>query len=153
MDERIAEPLMAMLEAAERRTGAVHLPSGYRTQEKQQSLYDEKIQEYHRAQGIRRKRPCGRRKDGWPCPARAEHQLGIAVDINGAVEVYPCCKRTATNMVLFSAIPGRRRLDRHSGRSVALPLCGRGGPAQIYERGLCLEEYLETLVTRPPRFA
>ena len=45
VDECIYEPLMAMLEAAEREGLGPFVASGYRTQEKQQSLYDEKIQE------------------------------------------------------------------------------------------------------------
>ncbi len=48
VDERIYEPLMEMLEAAKEGNWD-QLPmvvSGYRTQEKQQQLYDEKIAEY-----------------------------------------------------------------------------------------------------------
>ena len=46
VDQRIYEPLMEMLDAAAAEDLGPIVVSGFRTQEKQQSLYDEKIQKY-----------------------------------------------------------------------------------------------------------
>ena len=80
LDERAAEPLRKMLEAC-LADGVMSVPiSGYRTQEYQQGLYDNKIARL--------------REDGWPeelleeeaaksvaVPGTSEHQLGLAMDI------------------------------------------------------------------------
>lgn len=109
VDERIYEPLMAMLEAAEREGLGPFVASGYRTQEKQQSLYDEKIQEY-RAQGYSAEEAVRQAQRWVAVPARAN--INWALPWTSTARCGKCihgCKRTATNMVLFSAIPGRRR--------------------------------------------
>lgn len=80
MDERAAGPLTKMLEAC-LAAGYMSVPiSGYRTQEYQQELYDNKVERLLR--------------DGWPedrveeeaaksvaVPGTSEHQLGLAMDI------------------------------------------------------------------------
>ena len=80
MDERAAGPLTKMLQAC-LADGYMSVPiSGYRTQEYQQELYDNKVERLLR--------------DGWPedrvyeeaaksvaVPGTSEHQLGLAMDI------------------------------------------------------------------------
>src|SRR5699024_8839704 len=83
VDKRIYEPLMEMLEAAKEGNWN-QLPvvvSGYRTQEKQQELYDEKIAEY-RKQGYSKDEAVKQAEQWVAVPGCSEHQLGIAVDIN-----------------------------------------------------------------------
>lgn len=85
MDERIYEPLMEMLEAA-KEDNWDQLPmvvSGYRTSEKQKSLYNDKIREYQK-QGYSVEEAAEMAKEWVAAPGYSEHQLGFAVDINGA---------------------------------------------------------------------
>ena len=48
VDERIYDPLMEMLDAAEAEDLGPIVVSGFRTEEKQQSLYEDKIREYRK---------------------------------------------------------------------------------------------------------
>ncbi len=146
VDERIYEPLMAMLEAAEREGLGPFVASGYRTQEKQQSLYDEKIQEY-RAQGYSAEEAVRQAQRWVAVPGTSEHQLGIAVDINGAVwEVYPWLQANSYKYGFIFRYPGEKTSLTGTAEEVwHYRYVGVEAAAQIYERGLCLEEYLETL--------
>ena len=146
VDERIYEPLMAMLEAAEREGLGPFVASGYRTQEKQQSLYDEKIQEY-RAQGYSAEEAVRQAQRWVAVPGTSEHQLGIAVDINGAVwEVYPWLQANSYKYAFIFRYPGEKTSLTGTAEEVwHYRYVGVEAAAQIYERGLCLEEYLETL--------
>ena len=120
--------------------------SGYRTQEKQQSLYDEKIQEY-RAQGYSAEEAVRQAQRWVAVPGTSEHQLGIAVDINGAVwEVYPWLQANSYKYGFIFRYPGEKTSLTGTAEEVwHYRYVGVEAAAQIYERGLCLEEYLETL--------
>ena len=146
VDERIYEPLMAMLEAAEREGLGPFVASGYRTQEKQQSLYDEKIQEY-RAQGYPAEEAVRQAQKWVAVPGTSEHQLGIAVDINGAVwEVYTWLQENSYKYGFIFRYPGEKTDLTGTAEEVwHYRYVGVEAATQIYERGLCLEEYLETL--------
>lgn len=84
VDERIYDPLMEMLDAAEAEDLGPIVVSGFRTEEKQQSLYDDKIREY-RQQGYSQEEAVELAEQWVARPGTSEHQLGLAVDINGAV--------------------------------------------------------------------
>ena len=146
VDERIYEPLMEMLEAA-REANWDQLPmvvSGYRTQEKQQELYDEKIAEF-------RKKGCSeeeavRQAEQWVAkPGCSEHQLGFAVDINGATyDLYLWLQENSYKYGFIFRYPGSKTDLTGTAEEVwHYRYVGREAAAQIYEQGLCLEEYLE----------
>lgn len=144
VDERIYAPLMEMLEAAREGNGG-KLPlvvSGYRTPEKQQELYDEKIMEY--------------KKEGYPdneakelaeqwvaVPGYSEHQLGFAVDINGETyDVYLWLQENSYKYGFIFRYPG----DKTQFTGVAEEVwhyryVGVEAATEMYEQGLCLEEY------------
>ncbi len=85
VDERIYEPLMELLEAA-KESNWDQMPlvvSGYRTQEVQQQFYDDKIADYRR-QGYSKEDAKEMAEQWVAVPGHSEHQLGFAVDINGA---------------------------------------------------------------------
>ena len=76
---------MEMLEAA-KEGNLDQLPmvvSGYRTQKKQQQLYDDKVAGY-RQEGNSQSEAEELAKQGVSVPGYSEHQIGLAVDINGA---------------------------------------------------------------------
>lgn len=83
--------------------------SGYRTQQKQQSLYDEKIAKF-KAEGYSDSETVEQAKQWVAVPGYSEHQLGFAVDINGATYTSTYgCRKTAINMDLFSDTPVIKR--------------------------------------------
>ena len=77
---------MELLEAA-REGNQGHLPevvSGYRTWEKQQSLYDAKVEKY-RGQGYSEEEARALAEEWAAPPGYSEHQAGLAVDLSGVV--------------------------------------------------------------------
>ena len=74
VDERIYEPLMEMLNDAED-LGPI-VVSGYRTPEKQQSLYDDKIKKYKK-QGYSESEAIILAGQWVAEPGTSEHQLGL----------------------------------------------------------------------------
>ncbi len=80
MDERAAGALAKML-AACRKTGVVPVPiSGYRTQEYQQGLFDNKLQRVI-AEGYTGDAAAKRAAESVALPGTSEHQLGLSMDI------------------------------------------------------------------------
>ena len=110
VDERIYEPLMEMLNAA-REGNWGELPmvvSGYRTQEKQQSLYDEKIAKFKK-EGYSDSEAVKQAEQWVAVPGHSEHQLGFAVDINGATyDVYLWLQENSYKYGFIFRYPGSK---------------------------------------------
>lgn len=148
VDERIYEPLMEMLEAA-REGNQDQLPivvSGYRTQEKQQRLYDDKIAKY-RGQGYSESEAKEMAEQWVAVPGYSEHQLGFAVDINGATyDVYLWLQENSYKYGFIFRYPGNKTEITGTAEEVwHYRYVGVEAAAEIYEQGICLEEYLENL--------
>lgn len=146
VDKRIYEPLMEMLEAAKEGNWN-QLPvivSGYRTQEKQQELYDEKIAEY-RKQGYSKDEAVKQAEQWVAVPGCSEHQLGIAVDINGATyDLYFWLQENSYKYGFIFRYPGGRTNITGTAEEVwHYRYVGVEAATEIYKQGLCLEEYLE----------
>lgn len=145
VDERIYKPLMEMLEAA-KEDNWNQLPkvvSGYRTQEKQQELYDEKIAEY-KQQGYSENEAIGQAEKWVVVPGCSEHQLGIAVDINGATyDLYFWLQENSYKYGFIFRYPGNKTDITGTSEEVwHYRYVGVEAATEIYEQGLCLEEYL-----------
>lgn len=148
VDERIYEPLMEMLEAA-REGNWGELPmvvSGYRTQEKQQSLYEEKIAEY-KEEGYSDSEAVKQAEQWVAVPGYSEHQLGFAVDINGATyDVYLWLQENSYKYGFILRYPGSKTDITGTAEEVwHYRYVGKEAAKEIYERGICLEEYLGDL--------
>lgn len=148
VDERIYEPLMEMLEAA-REGNLGQLPmvvSGYRTQKKQQQLYDDKIAKYRR-QGYSKEEARKLAEQLVAVPGYSEHQLGFAVDINGATyDVYLWLQENSYKYGFIFRYPGSKTEITGTAEEVwHYRYVGPEAAAEIYEQGLCLEEYLEAV--------
>lgn len=146
VDERIYEPLMEMLEAAKEGNWD-QLPmvvSGYRTQEKQQQLYDEKIAEYKR-QGYSDTEAVEQAEQWVAVPGCSEHQLGIAVDINGATyDLYFWLQENSYKYGFIFRYPaGKTDITGTAEEVWHYRYVGVEAATEMYEQGLCLEEYLE----------
>ncbi len=148
VDERIYGPLMEMLEAA-KEDNWDQLPlvvSGYRTQEKQQRLYDDKIAKY-RGQGYSESEAKEMAEQWVAVPGYSEHQLGFAVDINGATyDVYLWLQENSYKYGFIFRYPGNKTEITGTAEEVwHYRYVGVEAAAEIYEQGICLEEYLENL--------
>lgn len=148
VDERIYEPLMEMLNAA-REGNWGELPmvvSGYRTQEKQQSLYDEKIAKLKK-EGYSDSEAVKQAEQWVAVPGHSEHQLGFAVDINGATyDVYLWLQENSYKYGFIFRYPGSKTDITGTAEEVwHYRYVGKEAAKEIYERGICLEEYLGDL--------
>lgn len=145
VDERIYDPLMEMLEAAKEGNWD-QLPmvvSGYRTQETQQQFFDDKVAEY-RKEGNSQSEAEELAKQWVSLPGYSEHQIGLAVDINGATyDLYFWLQENSYKYGFIFRYPG----DKTDSTGVAEEVwhyryVGVEAATEMYEKGLCLEEYL-----------
>ena len=146
VDERIYEPLMEMLEAA-KADNLSQLPlvvSGYRTQEKQKQLYDERVAEYEQ-QGYSEEEAIEQAGQWVAVPGYSEHQLGIAVDLNGATyDLYFWLQENSYQYGFIFRYPGDKTDITGTAEEVwHYRYVGVDAATEMYEQGLCLEEYLE----------
>lgn len=144
VDERIYEPLMELLADADD-LGPV-VVSGYRTPEKQQDLYNKKIKEYQK-QGYSESEAVELALQWVAEPGTSEHQLGLAVDINGATyDIYLWLQENSYKYGFIFRYPGNKSHITNVAEEVwHYRYVGKEAAAEIYERGICLEEYLESL--------
>lgn len=148
VDARIYEPLTEMLEDA-REANWNQLPmvvSGYRTTEKQQQLYEEKTDTY-RQQGYSDAEAEAMAKKWVAMPGYSEHQLGLAVDINGATyDLYLWLQENSYKYGFIFRYPGHKTEITGVAEEVwHYRYVGAEAAAEIYEQGICLEEYLERM--------
>ncbi|MDE6881784.1 MAG: M15 family metallopeptidase [Lachnospiraceae bacterium] len=143
VDARIYKPLMEMLEDAEG-LGAV-VVSGYRTPEKQQSLYDDKIKEYKK-QGYPENEAIELAQQWVAKPGTSEHQLGLAVDINGDnYDIYLWLQENSYKYGFIFRYPGNKTHITNVAEEVwHYRYVGKEAATEIHERGICLEEYLDS---------
>lgn len=145
VDARILEPLTELLEAA--REGnwdqAPLVVSGYRTQEKQRRLYDEKTAKYQDL-GYSEEEAQALAKEWVAAPGYSEHQAGLAVDLNGATyDVYFWLQENSWKYGFIFRYPGdKTQLTGVAEEVWHYRYVGREAAEEIHERGLCLEEYL-----------
>jgi len=118
----------------------------YEPLEKQRELYEQRCAEFLR-QGCSESEAKVLTEEWVSVPGTSEHQLGIAVDISGAVyAIYPWLQENACRYGFIqrypadkTAITGIAAEERH------YRYVGIDAATEMYERGLCLEEYVEQL--------
>lgn len=148
IDKRIYEPLMKMLEdAKEENWGELPMVvSGYRTYEKQQELYDDKIKDY-KNKGYSEEKAKEEAEKWVAVPGYSEHQLGFAVDINGATyDLYFWLQENSYKYGFIFRYPGNKTDITGTAEEVwHYRYVGEEAAKEIYEKGICLEEYLESI--------
>ena len=142
VDERIYKPLMEMLHAAKEGNWG-ELPtvvSGYRMRETQQSLYDEKIAKFKK-EGYSDSEAVKQAQQWVAVPGYSEHQLGFAVDINGATyDVYLWLQENSYKYGFIFRYPGGKTDITGTVEEVwHYRYVGKEAAKEIYERGVCLE--------------
>ena len=151
VDSRIYPELQEMFNDARAQGYGLFVREGYRTQEEQQQLMDEKIEAYEN-EG-KSKSEAKKLAEQWVAiPGTSEHQLGIAVDINADTtksssddvynwlaenaHTYGFIKRYPSNKTDITGVINEPWHYRYVGKEAA---------SEIYSQGICLEEYIDTL--------
>lgn len=146
VDYRIYEPLREMLEAA-RKSNLGKMPlvvSGYRTREKQKQMYENKVKSYLK-KGYAKDKAMEEASKWVAKPGHSEHEIGIAVDINGAIyDIYFWLQQNSYKYGFIFRYPGNKTDITGVAEEVwHYRYVGVEVATEIYQKGLCLEEYLE----------
>ena len=149
VDSRIYPYLQEMFDVARAEGVYPFVREGYRTEEEQQEILDDKIQTYIN-QGYSQARAESAAKEWVALPGTSEHQLGIAVDINADKtkcsndEVYIWLAENAYKYGFILRYPmGKQEITGTSYEPWHYRYVGTDVAYEINERGICLEEYFE----------
>ena len=149
IDSRIYPALQEMFDAARAEGIYPIVREGYRTTEEQQEILDDKIQAYIN-EGYSKRRAEKTAKEWVALPGTSEHQLGIAVDINADKskctneEVYEWLAENAYKYGFILRYPvGKQEITGTSYESWHYRYVGIEAAQEIYEQGICLEEYFQ----------
>lgn len=152
VDSRIYPYLQEMFDAARAEGIYPIVREGYRTAEEQQEILDDKIQTYIN-QGYSQSRAEKTAKEWVALPGTSEHQLGIAVDINA--DKSKCSNEDvygwlAENAYKYGFVlrypPGKQKITGTSYEPWHYRYVGEEAAKEIYERGICLEEYFKQMI-------
>lgn len=146
VDKRIYEPLMKMLEDAKKCNWGKEplIVSGYRTSKEQKKLYDDKIKSYIN-KGYSKEKAKEEANKWVSVPGYSEHQLGFAVDINGATyDLYFWLQENSYKYGFIFRYPGSKTEITGTAEEVwHYRYVGVEAATKIYEQNFCLEEYLQ----------
>ena len=143
VNARIYEPLSRMLADAADEGLAPFVASGFRTRAEQQGFMDDKINEY-RSQGYGESDARALAEEWVALPGTSEHELGLAVDINGAsYDLYIWLQQNSWRYGFIQRYPeDKTDITGISHEPWHYRYVGEEAAGEIYESGLCLEEYL-----------
>lgn len=151
VDARIYPSLQQMFN--DMRAGGVYpvVASGYRTSERQKALMDDKVNEFL-AQGYAKPEAKAQAKKWVAADGYSEHQTGLAVDINAdgihssGQQVYAWLADNAWKYGFILRYPAdKTALTGTDYEPWHYRYVGAEAAAAMHERGLCLEEYIDTL--------
>jgi len=148
VDKRIYPALQEMFDTA-RRNGIYPIAtSGYRTAEEQQSLLDKQVA-YYKGEGNSAEMAMTRAEARVAVPGTSEHQLGIAVDINAdgtrstGEEVYEWLRQNSYKFGFIRRYSAdKAEITGVSNEPWHYRYVGTAAAAEMYAKGICLEEYL-----------
>ncbi|MBP3446369.1 MAG: M15 family metallopeptidase [Clostridia bacterium] len=151
VDKRIYPELQQMFDDA-RATGLeLFVAQGYRTASEQQLLLIQKQKAYEN-EGKSQSEAKGLAEKWVAVPGTSEHQLGIAVDINADEEkckpddVYSWLAENAHKYGFINRYPSdKTEITGIIYEPWHYRYVGKDAAKEIYEKGICLEEYIELL--------
>lgn len=151
VDSRIYEPLQKMFDDMRKEGIYPVVASGYRTQEEQQGIMDEKIDEYL-SQGYSESEAKKKAEEWVAIPGTSEHQLGIAVDINAdginsyGDEVYEWLLANSYKYGFIKRYPeDKTNITGIINEPWHYRYVGEKAAKEMVKNNLCLEEYLGEL--------
>lgn len=153
IDARAYDDLQEMLDAARGEGLSPLICSSYRTSEKQQALYDKEVKG-QLSKGYSQEAAEAEAAKWVALPGTSEHQTGLAVDIvdlsyqllDEGQEKTPVQKWLMENSYKYGFIL-RYPSDKSSVTGIGYEpwhyrYVGKEAASEIYEKGICLEEYL-----------
>lgn len=154
VDRRIYPDLQQMFDDMRAQGVYPTVASGYRTEEKQQQLLEEKIQQLI-TQGYSKSQAKQEAKR-WVAPVgRSEHQTGLAVDINADGQessgnrVYAWLRDNAWKYgFILRYLAEKEHLTGIAYEPWHYRYVGKEAAGEIYRKGICLEEYIADLNER-----
>lgn len=151
VDTRIYPALQEMLDTARSNNIYPIVVSGYRTTEKQQGLMYDKIADY-KAEGYTDAIAITKAEAWVAVPGTSEHQLGIAVDINAdgihstGEEVYKWLSQNSYKFGFIRRYPAdKTEITGVIDEPWHYRYVGVDAATEIYNQGICLEEYLNKI--------
>lgn len=151
VDSRIYPELQEMFDNARAMGLELFVREGYRTEEEQQQLLDEKTEEY-KNEGYSRSEAQKLAEQWVAVPGTSEHQLGMAVDINADTtrsssdEVYNWLAENAYKYGFIKRYPSdKTEITGISNEPWHYRYVGKEAAAEIYSQGICLEEYIDLI--------
>lgn len=151
VDSRIYPDLQEMFDTARAEGLQLFVADGYRTQEEQQQLLDEKIEAY-KNEGYAEEEAEAEAKQWVALPGTSEHQLGLAVDINADTsqstrdEVYEWLAQNGYKFGFINRYPvNKTEITGTIYEPWHYRYVGKKAAKEIYSQGICLEEYIEQM--------
>lgn len=148
VDSRIYPELQQMFDDMRDQGVYPIVASGYRSAEKQQSLMDEKVQEF--LESGKSEAQAKKEARQWVNPVGcSEHQTGLAIDINAdgvhstGEQVYTWLAAYAWKYGFILRYPeGKTDITGTDYEPWHYRYVGKDAAKEIHQKGLCLEEYL-----------
>lgn len=151
VDSRIYPYLQDMFDDARASGLGLFVREGYRTTEEQQQIMDERIQEYQ-DEGYSLSEAKELAEKYVAIPGKSEHELGIAVDINADTSksssdaVYAWLASNAYKYGFIKRYPSDKTdITGVNNEPWHYRYVGVEAAQEIWEKGMCLEEYIELL--------
>lgn len=151
VDERIYPALQNMFDTMRAEGVYPVVASGYRSEETQKELLENKILAYM-SEGYSEAEAEDLALDWVAEPGTSEHQLGIAVDINAeenkssSDEVYSWLESNSYKFgFIYRYPPDKIEITGIANEPWHYRYVGKQAAEEIYFSGVCLEEYIETL--------
>ena len=152
VDSRIYPDLQAMFDDARAAGLQLFVRAGYRTGDEQRQLLNEKISQYQ-SDGYSKTDAEKLAKEWVATPGTSEHEIGIAVDINADTssstkdEVYTWLENNSYRYGFIKRYPSNKAdITGISNEPWHYRYVGKEAAKKIYEEGICLEEYLKTIL-------
>ena len=147
VDSRIYPALQEMFDDARRAGYNLFVRAGYRSEEDQENLMEDKIETY-RQEGYSR-REAEREAEKWVArPGTSEHELGLAVDINAEGQtdgnrLYQWLAEHSWKYGFILRYPAEKEaITGIDYEPWHFRYVGERAAKAMYEKGLCLEEYV-----------
>ncbi len=150
VDERIYPDLQKMFDDARAEGILPMIYSSYRTTQKQQQLMEDEINKY-RQEGYS-SREAKKIAETWVArPGTSEHQIGLALDITSADKeaqepavVWEWLRKNSYRYGFILRYPeDKTDITGISSEPWHFRYVGETAAAELYQRGICLEEYLD----------
>ena len=151
VDSRIYPSLQDMFDDARAKGLHLFVAAGYRTEEKQRQLLEEKTEAYIN-EGHSRSKARELAEEWVAVPGTSEHQIGIAVDINADTRyssrdsVYGWLEKNSWKYGFIRRYPpDKTEITGVINEPWHFRYVGKEAAQEIYSQGICLEEYIEML--------